>query len=428
MRPARRSACVAALLCLAAACGGEGREAQQVVKAGEAARRQNDLRGALEHFRRAAAQAPSWAEAQAKRGETAEALGEFDEALEAYDAAARLAPSAGRFFAVGELAGRVGDTPGAVEWLKASLAGDPPRRWGSHRQLEWLKYLFPPPRVSREDVAERLFQVYVESGDAGAALDLARREAWVMAGADYCEAPLAQISGETQALLGMVLHSEGADCLLDVGMEMTDGGLVNLPRVVLQDRVQRSGDRRVRERAAAFLRYRLPAQPVAKLAETLVIVGYTLQYRYRDPARSLELYRQAIALDPAFPWPYHNLGRLYAEAGKHDLAREWYGKAVAINPNYWKAYFNMGIHAFTLERYQEALEDFQRAAALNPDDADTHSNLGRALLNLGRAAEGIREVQWAVERNPGRRADRELLDGRLGVDARRGPTPFSARW
>lgn len=413
------------LACLVAGCGAEAGEAGRSVKAGKSALEQSDVRGALGHFRRAVEMAPSSPRAHDERGQAAELLGEFEEAMGAYDAAARLEPSAVRFFRAGALADRMGNREGAVEWLKASLATGPSSRW--EPTVEALLGGLFGSRVTREDVAERLFEVYIESGERTAALGLAREEGWLVEGADYCDEPLPRVSEEAEALLAMLVHPQEADCLLPLGMSLTKDGMVRLARLALVDRLQHSKDPLVREHAETFLRARLPGHDVAALAESLNIAGYNLQYVYKQPDEALRAYEKAIAADPAFTWPYSNTANVLADQGQREEAVVWYRKAITRNPNHWRAHLNLGMTLMELRRYGEALNPLRTAVALLPDDWTSHSNLGRTLLSLGREREGVREVLTSLRLNPDNRSNQELLDQRLGVDPRRGASPFS-RW
>ncbi len=402
---------LAVMACLVAGCWTEASEAEQTLTAGRHARTEGSLREALEHFRRAVEQAPSSHEAQTQRGEVAEILGEFDEALEAYEAAARLAPSAARIHRVGALAERMGNTDVALEWLRASLAGLP-TSWADPR-IERIASLLLRLEVRRERVAEDLFQALVESGDRGGATDLARSEGWLQGETDYCRDRPMRISRKTRALLAMMIHPETADCLLPLSRALAESGHVRLARLVLRDRIQNSPDEEVREEAEALLQRRLPAHDVPMLAESLVMVGDTLQNQFRKPLEALETYQKAIAADPGFSWPYSNIGNVLVKLGEDGKAIEWFRKAVAIDPNQWMAQFNLGWAAFRLNRYDEARVALGHAVALAPGDANGHFGPGLALLNLGLEAEGNRELQAAV------RLDPTLLDGRTSLG--RGP-------
>lgn len=355
-------------------------------------------------FRTVLSLAPSSVSAQIWRGRAAEVIGEFDEALQSYRAVAQLEPSPEHSFLLGVFAERMGETSLAVASLKASLADDPGER--SVR-------------------AEHLFRVLIETEDREAALALAREMNWVRPGVDYCEYAVDDFSEETQALLAMLIQPERADCLLPVGKSLTDGGLVRLARLVLVDRVQHSTDQKVREQAAAFLRHRLPDHTIRKLAESLNIVGYNLQFSFGLPEQAITVYVHATVADPSFTWPYSNIGNVYKNKEEYAQAIEWFRKAVTINPNHWRAQFNLGYAAFSLKRYDEALEALLQAVALNPDDAYGHSNLGRLLLNFGEEDEAIRHLRIAMRLDP-HVGDQDVLNVTAGLDPRRGPTPFSS--
>jgi len=197
--------------------------------------------------------------------------------------------------------------------------------------------------------------------------------------------------------------------------------------LVLLDRVEHGASPEARAQAAWVSRYRVPAHEIAKLAESLNVTGWRLEHRLHKPADALDAYKKAIAVDPGFSWPYHNIGRLYMSQDDNEQALVWLTKALEVNPNHLRAQFNLGVAAHRLQRYEEALAAYSRALAMNPADADTHANVGWILLKVGRETEGLRELQSAVRLDPNLERERSYLDARFGRDARQGPTPFSVR-
>jgi tetratricopeptide (TPR) repeat protein len=455
-RSIRRLAGLAlALTVLLMGCNGPDSRVRGALQSGDSAARQRALREALNHYRAAVVAEPASFEAQTRRGAIAEVLGEFDEALEAYGRASRLQRSALAYYRAGALAARMGNTGLAADYLNASLGAPPTRseraarmglRWiegvsaalnGSRfsRMLpDWLPKSLNVGRVllinvglDHDVVASALFTTLLEGGETTRALDLARARGWVREGSDYCAGARRPGEAETRALVGMLVAPDRADCLLPMGRALTDGGLVRLSRMVLLDRSRHSADPRVRREAEAFLRYRLPAHDVPKLAESLNIAGYNLQHRFADPGGAVGAYQRAIAADPRFSWPYGNLGRLYMDMDQHELALDWLKSAVRVNPNHFRAQVNLGVTLYTLERYEEAVAAYRAALALKPDDAVVHADLGRSLLKLEQDGEGLREMQTAVRLDPSLTAERELLNRRLSRDPRGGLTPFASR-
>ena len=398
-----------ALLAVLAGCGASS-EGQAALSAGRQAMAARSFREALEHFRVAVAQAPDSAIAHQARGEAAEVLGEFDEALEAFHAAARLAPSADNRVRLGGLAARAGQldlAAAALEdaegpWRQHALSGAgagaatlaicATQHWPQALRL-WNVCLpggwsagRAALEASQERVASYRFAILVEAGRTEAALALARRRGWVRKDTRYCEPRELQVSAETAALLAMLLQPQDADCLLPVGARAADGGLVRLGRLMLDNRAAHSPSAQVRAQAAWLLRYRLPATDPAKTAESLNVTGWRLQHRFRRPQDALEAYTRAIAVDPGFSWPYHNVGRLYLDQGDLDQARQWLTRALEVNPDHWRALVSLGLALHRAQRDDEALAAYSRAVAMDPDDAETRANIGWILVKTGNAA------------------------------------------
>jgi len=438
------------VVALLAGCGAS-REARASLGAGRQAMAQGAFREALEHLRTATRLAPNFAPAQLALGEAAEALGEFEEALGAYRVAAGLSPSTATRLRLGEMADRMGQMDLAIQsldgaygsWRKhawygfkvglVSFVACVPTHWPSASAL--LTQCLPESfrtgrayfRASRESVPEYIFRILVEAGQRERAVGLAKSRGWVQDGVEYCQASDLPVSSETSGLLAMLLQPDRADCLVPLGARIADDGLVRLGRLVLLDRVEHGASPEARAQAAWVSRYRVPAREIAKVAESLNVTGWRLEHRLHKPADALDAYKKAIAVDPGFSWPYHNIGRLYMSQEDNEQALVWLTKALEVNPNHLRAQFNQGVAAHRLQRYEEALAAYSRALAMNPADADTHANVGWILLKVGREAEGLRELQSAVRLDPNLERERNYLDARFGRDARQGPTPFSVR-
>ena len=438
------------LIALLAGCE-TSRQAGAAVDAGRRATEQGDLPVALEHYRTATRLVPDSATAQLALGEAAEALGEFDEALSAYQAAARRSPSTRTWLRLGAMADRMGQVDVAIQsleqaygpWREHASIGLKvgvvmfvtcvPKVWPSVSDV-WRLCLPSASRIgrasfrsSREMVPQHIFRVLVEAGRREPAIALARARGWLRDKGDYCRASDLPVSGETGGLLAMMLEPDRADCLMLLGERIADDGLARLGRLMLRDRAERSPRPEIRAQAEWVLRYRLPDHEVPKLAESLNVAGWQLQNRKNRPTEALAAYTRAIAADPAFSWPYNNIGRLYMSQNDDAQALSWFTKALEINPRHLRAQFHQGFAAARLGRYDEAFAAYNRVLTMNPTDAHAHAHVGWLLLKIGRQTEGLRELQVAVQLEPGLDDARRFLDAQYGRDARRGPTPFSAR-
>lgn len=395
--------------------------------------------------------APDSTTAQLALGEAADALGEFDEALSAYQAAARRAPSTRTWLRLGEMADRMGQVDLALQSLEQAygpwrehatlglkvgvvmLAACVPTHWPSVSEL-WTVCLPSSARIgrawfrtSREMAPQYAFRVMVEAGRREQAIALARSRGWLREHGDYCAPSDFPVSGETAGLLAMILQPDRADCLALLGERLADDGLARLGRLVLLDRSQRSGSPEIKAQAEWTLRYRLPDHEVPKLAESLNVTGYRLQSRGNKSGEALTVYTKAIAADPAFSWPYNNMGRLYMSQKDDAQALIWLTKALEVNPNHLRAQFNLGVASARLGRHDEAFAAYTRVLTMNPTDANAHANVGWLLLKVGRQTEGLRELQVAVNLEPSLDQERRFLDAQFGRDARQAPTPFSVR-
>ncbi len=396
-------ACLAAALALAATAAAQS-PFDVALEAGLAAMRANRYREALERFREAVAAAPDNLAGLLARVRAANSLGEFEEAVTQAQTIVGMAPAPEHQAWLAAVAERAGMTDQARAAYRASVQGN------------WL---------GRSDIAESFLLFLVDSGDHAAALELARSEGWIAPERDYCRDPIPGINRRTGMLLAWLIHPEQAPCLLAVARSLTDEGYTRLPRHILLDLIAKTDDQKLRTRAGAFLRARLPQHDVPTLAEALNGAGYSLARRlqYED---AILAYQKAMAVDPRFSWPPSNLARVHINRKDYAQALEWLQKAVALNPDHMRAVQNLGWTLNELGRRDEALAVYQRALALDPDDAWTHANIGWALLKLGRESEAVPALQTSLRLDPSQRNVRNFLDTRFGSDPRLGPTPFGS--
>ncbi|HEV8586883.1 MAG TPA: tetratricopeptide repeat protein [Methylomirabilota bacterium] len=416
-------------------CGDVAR-ARVALAAGRAAAERNALRDALGHYRAAVAAAPGVAAAHAARGETAEMLGEYDEALAAFERAAALSPSVEASLRVGATADRLGRTELAVRalesayepWRHHALAGarasaaallacapaystNPGTLWttcvAAARDVYTRAF-----EASREAVPRWVFRILVEEGQRERALAFARERGWLRDDVEYCGRHALPIDDETSALLAMLVQPERADCALRIAVRVADDGAARLGRLMLLDRISHSTRGDTRDGASYYLRYRLPAHDVPRVAEALNVTGWRLQHVYESPDEALGVFQKAIEADPRFSWPHHNIGRIYMARGDYEQARVWLERALAVNPDHWRALYNYGVTNANLERWPEALAAYRKALVISPNDAKLHANVGWTLIRLGQEAEAERELTIAVRLDPSLKAERNYLDAR----------------
>lgn len=107
-----------------------------------------------------------------------------------------------------------------------------------------------------------------------------------------------------------------------------------------------------------------------------------------DFSRSAEIWRQAIALEPADARAHNNLGAVLTRLGRQREAVESYRRAVSLKPAWPEARFNLGAALWSLGSQAEALKEWEQAARLSADsDPSILDMLAGAYAAAGRAAD-----------------------------------------
>ncbi len=116
--------------------------------------------------------------------------------------------------------------------------------------------------------------------------------------------------------------------------------------------------------------------------------------------RGMELFKIAIAANPAEGLPYNNLGMALFNTGKAEESLAAYKKSLELKPNYHTAYFNLAVAQAKLQRWSEAVENYRTVIELRPDHAAAHNNLGNVLTRLGQTNEAAFHYAEAVRLRP----------------------------
>jgi protein O-GlcNAc transferase len=156
----------------------------------------------------------------------------------------------------------------------------------------------------------------------------------------------------------------------------------------------------------------MPAD-AADLAAAWLSRGNVLQRAARFE-ESVECYRRAIAVQPAFPQAYNNLAAAQRASRQWPEAFESANRALALQPDYPSALNNRGLIYLDCRQGSAAAEDFRRAVALNPRFVEAWHNLGTALMELRRFTEaGLAFAQLAALAPGFRHVQGNLLLARL---------------
>ena len=184
-------------------------------------------------------------------------------------------------------------------------------------------------------------------------------------------------------------------------------------------------------------------------AYDLYIKGRQLSYSYQNTMRDevINLYREAIKIDPNYALPYAGISRVRMSQRSMqgmDLdfskmaveeAEQAAKKAVQLGPNEAETHFALGFFYNQTEEYEKAYSSFNTAIMLNPSHAHAHDEIGdvylykygdfdkaiiwydkalkrdpelvpakwfksEVLLRAGRAKEGLELLDQALSQNP----------------------------
>jgi adenylate cyclase len=129
-------------------------------------------------------------------------------------------------------------------------------------------------------------------------------------------------------------------------------------------------------------------------------------------AEALDLYEQALELDPKFTDAYAGYARAVVDVFSFDYAallpgavarEEAYdaaGRALGLNPDTPRAYSVLALLQMLDGEHDEAIDSAQKAVALDPNSADAHLNQAIVLTYAGRPSEAMAAMETALRLNP----------------------------
>jgi len=148
-----------------------------------------------------------------------------------------------------------------------------------------------------------------------------------------------------------------------------------------------------RSRAARFL---VATGAAFSIAGLFVVT----RIEVRNWADSFSLFTHALAVTKDNWTAHNNLGGLFSETGKPDLAIGQFEETLRIRPDFAEAHYNLALALGRTGRQAEAIAQYGEALRLKPDYVDAHYNLANTLLLAGRLPEAIEEYGSALRLRP----------------------------
>jgi tetratricopeptide (TPR) repeat protein len=115
---------------------------------------------------------------------------------------------------------------------------------------------------------------------------------------------------------------------------------------------------------------------------------------------ALTFLNKAIALKADDYTSYVNRGNVYLNTGRNDLALQDYNKALAINSEHFAIYINRAQVFHALGRDKEAFADLDTAVGLHPEGEFGYRERGILFVKTGQPPEGIRDLQQTLSIDP----------------------------
>jgi Tfp pilus assembly protein PilF len=134
-------------------------------------------------------------------------------------------------------------------------------------------------------------------------------------------------------------------------------------------------------------------------------------YSRRQPAQSLQLVEQALALDPSNGDAHVSRGVALLALGRFDEAEKSFQEAHLLYPN--DAIVTNGLGLVALSRHQpgDAVRYFSQVVSIAPNYPDGYNNLGRAWVEQGHPEQSLGFFRHALELAP----DNAVFHANFGV-------------
>ena len=124
---------------------------------------------------------------------------------------------------------------------------------------------------------------------------------------------------------------------------------------------------------------------------------YTRHGDLKNAEKELKI---AIGMNNSYADAYHNLGAIYRDTKRTDLALEMFQKSVDLNPALWQGYMNLSAIYFNQKDYKKALEYMEKAVKVAPYNYVLHRNLGIVYYNLDQKDKALAEFYKALDLSP----------------------------
>ena len=116
--------------------------------------------------------------------------------------------------------------------------------------------------------------------------------------------------------------------------------------------------------------------------------------------RAVEIYRQALDIDPRLAEAHANLGVVLARLGRYEQAVRAYEQALSVDPQLNAARVNLGLAHYRAGALAAAAEAFAAAYAAEPALLQVRQLLGLVLAEIGKDEEALPHLEASLKAAP----------------------------
>jgi len=150
-------------------------------------------------------------------------------------------------------------------------------------------------------------------------------------------------------------------------------------------------------------------------AEVLNLLG-KLVTGENDYDTAIELFREAIELDPFHPQAHSNLGVLLWQMGEFEEAIEILRKAIELDTQDMDARINLALICHQIGLYEEAVPLYTQYLERFPEDSAVRMELAECYVNLDEKDAALRELDTILLLEPDNEEAQKRYDALAGAD------------
>jgi Tfp pilus assembly protein PilF len=150
------------------------------------------------------------------------------------------------------------------------------------------------------------------------------------------------------------------------------------------------------QKAISLYREALQLKPNLHITRNDLAVLYSPD----QPKKSEQEFKTILEQVPMYYHAHNNLGTLYMNQGKTELAKQSFLAALQIQPDYAKSHNNLGLIYMKKKQFKKAEEEFLSALKSRPRLIEAHNNLGMIYMSLGKRKDAERKFEEALRLSP----------------------------